>query len=321
VADLMPGPSGSYPQDLAAGGTLLFFRPAGLDAEPWVSDGTAAGTRLVRDIHPSGRSEPSAFTALAGGRVLFFARTPAEGREPWITDGTLAGTALVADVWPGPGDSVAASTPLAVVGSGRVALFAADEGVAGQELWRTDGTSAGTWRLTDIDPGPASSMPGEIVRTGARLLFAAQDQRVGREPWAMPLVATGDSLAAPIGAGCAGTGGRIPVLAGDGVPALGNAAFAAELDDARPGAGAALVLSAQRQTLQFGACSLYLALPGQVVPFVAGATGSGRVPLPIPAVPALRGLEIFLQGLVADPAGGFANLLAFSNALHLVLGD
>ena len=36
----------------------------------------------------------------------------------------------------------------------------------GQELWRTDGTPAGTFPVRDIAPGPASSDPQQLTAAG-----------------------------------------------------------------------------------------------------------------------------------------------------------
>jgi ELWxxDGT repeat protein len=61
--------------------------------ELWKSDGTTAGTQLVKDIEP-GRygSDPRTLTAV--GDVLFFSR----GDELWKSDGSEAGTILVKDI-------------------------------------------------------------------------------------------------------------------------------------------------------------------------------------------------------------------------------
>ena len=60
VRDINPGSGGSFPNFLTdAGGTLFFsaFHPTS-GGELWKSDGTEAGTVLVKDINPSGTSSP-----------------------------------------------------------------------------------------------------------------------------------------------------------------------------------------------------------------------------------------------------------------------
>jgi ELWxxDGT repeat protein len=70
--------------------------------ELWVTDGTSAGTTLVKDIFPgTSGSFPGAFTLLRNGKAIFQANDGTNGTELWITDGTSAGTALVKDIWPG----------------------------------------------------------------------------------------------------------------------------------------------------------------------------------------------------------------------------
>ena len=56
------------------------------------------------------------------------------------------------------------------VGAGRTK--ARDVG-NGSELWVTDGTSAGTTLLQDLEPGPRSSLPRTPVLAGCRLFFVA----------------------------------------------------------------------------------------------------------------------------------------------------
>ena len=56
--DIVPGPGSSYPGNLIeVNGTLFFsaFHPD-TGSELWKSDGTEAGTVLVRDINPAGSS-------------------------------------------------------------------------------------------------------------------------------------------------------------------------------------------------------------------------------------------------------------------------
>lgn len=70
--------------------------------ELWRSDGTAAGTSLLRDIYPSADSDP-VVARTVNGLTYFFATDPNNGYELWRTDGTNAGTQLVQNLNPGTG--------------------------------------------------------------------------------------------------------------------------------------------------------------------------------------------------------------------------
>jgi ELWxxDGT repeat protein len=83
-------------------GKQVFY--AGQDSsgvEPWVSDGTAAGTHLLKDIIPAGDSNPSWFENF-NGMTLFEITDPSSGEQLWRTDGTAAGTIQVAGIPPQP---------------------------------------------------------------------------------------------------------------------------------------------------------------------------------------------------------------------------
>jgi ELWxxDGT repeat protein len=77
--------------------------PTGL--ELWKTDGTAAGTVLVKDIAPGGGADPTRLTAL-GNILLFEANDGTSGMELWKSDGTAAGTGRIKDINPGSGPSV-----------------------------------------------------------------------------------------------------------------------------------------------------------------------------------------------------------------------
>ena len=56
----------------------------GTGLEPWVSDGTVQGTRMVQDISPGpGSSYPRGFTRV-GTSVFFVAHDTAHGDELWV---------------------------------------------------------------------------------------------------------------------------------------------------------------------------------------------------------------------------------------------
>lgn len=85
-----------------------------------------------------------------------------------------------------------------------IAYFAHDDGVAGTELWRSDGTAAGTWRVRDICPGRCWGMVQEITVAGGRLFFAADDGAHGSELWSSDGTAEGTARVTDIAPGLRG---------------------------------------------------------------------------------------------------------------------
>lgn len=151
----------------------------GLGVEPWWTDGTPAGTFLLRDIFaPSAGSFPRHPIDL-NGILLFTADDGFHGRELWRSDGSNRGTYMVADIAAGS----AASSPDELVRVGDLVYFTAEDEAGGRELWATDGTSAGTRRAADIHSGTASSSPKQLTPAGDRLFFFAEDGQHGVELW------------------------------------------------------------------------------------------------------------------------------------------
>jgi ELWxxDGT repeat protein len=77
--------------------------------------------------------------------------------------------------------------PGPLVDLGGTLLFGAVSRAHGRELWRSDGTEAGTVRLQDLVPGPISSNPTGFTLSGSRVYFAADDTVTGEELWSLPL--------------------------------------------------------------------------------------------------------------------------------------
>jgi ELWxxDGT repeat protein len=156
---------------LRVAGSRLFFPSSTADSgqELWVSDGTEAGTRMIRDIRPgaNGSIDGSSLTSF-GDRALFMANDGIHGIEPWITDGTEAGTHALRDIDPGLGNGSSLYQAFIVVGE--LAYFTATD-ANGPELWRTDGTEAGTFLVRDIVPGKEGSNPSSLTAMGGELFF------------------------------------------------------------------------------------------------------------------------------------------------------
>lgn len=171
------------------------------DIELWVSDGTSAGTMMLKDIYPGNTygSYPVDFTEING--ILFFtAFTANEGRELWRTDGTSNGTYMVKDIIPGSvgGFSVAAQFAYethyfnVVWQNGSDFYFTANNNASVPggsytndiELWKSDGTNGGTVMVKDIFAGNTnSSYPADFNQINGTLFFTAESATAGRELW------------------------------------------------------------------------------------------------------------------------------------------
>ena len=62
-------------------------------------------------------------------------------------------------------------------------FFSAADSSSGRELWKSDGTEAGTVRVKDVNPGPGSSEPGYLTNVNGTLFFRAADSSSGWELW------------------------------------------------------------------------------------------------------------------------------------------
>ncbi len=88
------------------GSTLYFGLSTDEDrAQLWSSNGTPAGTQLVRNVAPGLQIGLLDSMTRIGSFAYFSAEDAGFGRELWRTDGTAAGTVRLTDVNPGPADS------------------------------------------------------------------------------------------------------------------------------------------------------------------------------------------------------------------------
>lgn len=166
-----PWPSGTHFVEM--GGAFYFLSSDGIHGtELWRTDGTAAGTRIVKDICPGSCASWILRLAVWGSTLYFAADDGAHGKELWKSDGTEAGTQQVADIVPGFNGSVPSEiTPL-----GGSVLFEADSSSGYGELWISDGSAAGTSLVKDLDPGSSSGgWPWGLTPFGGQVFFSAAD--------------------------------------------------------------------------------------------------------------------------------------------------
>jgi ELWxxDGT repeat protein len=208
VEDINSGLAGANPHDLInINGTLFFGATDGIHGnELWRSNGTPAGTVLVRDINPGpGDSTPTDFADVSG-TLFFVANDGAHGAELWKSNGTAAGTALVDDIAPGK----LPSNPRDLANVNGTLFFRANDGIRGHELWRSNGTAAGTVLVKDINPGSASSHIRYTTNVNGTLFFAANDGTHGNELWTSNGTAAGTFLVRDINPGHGAYNGSYP---------------------------------------------------------------------------------------------------------------
>src|SRR5262249_36818953 len=186
-------------------GTLFFSA-----GELWKSDGTEAGTVLIKDIFPGGSwdytyygnfytpnsSNPSNLTNV-NGTLFFTASDGVHGRELWKSDGTEAGTVLVKDVKPG----YTSSYPSDLTAVNGTLFFSASDAVHGLELWKCPAPPAGAVLVKDIFSGSTSSYPSYLTNVNGTLFFSPIDTTHGWELWKSDGTAAGTVLVKDVNPG------------------------------------------------------------------------------------------------------------------------
>lgn len=231
LKDLSPGSASTAltsPAEIVPLGNTLYFTatPAGGSLQLWKSDGSDAGTAVFgAALFTSPKT-----LRIWNGSLVFTAVNKSGVRTLWKSDGTEAGTVQLAILAlsttsqvailgstilfevPGTGEQShlyrSNGTPNVAVlvksftrmenlaalpalsGSVAAAYFSAED-AAGVELWRSDGTTAGTLRLADINPGTGSSYPATFTVAGNRMFFRADHGDNWRELWVSDGTAAG----------------------------------------------------------------------------------------------------------------------------------
>jgi ELWxxDGT repeat protein len=212
VKDIVAGPEGSFPRNLYnLNGALLFGANDGVNGdELWRSNGTAAGTYLLRDVYPGqGVTPPRDFTQV--NQLAYFVGDDASGSRLWRTDGTTAGTVALSPtnvrhltnvngqlvfvdnggLWKMTASSLTNLTSgsnatrdfTSLINVSGTLFFTKWDSATGLELWKSNGTQAGTARIKDIQPGSSDSDPQHLTNVSGTLFFAAADTTFNNELW------------------------------------------------------------------------------------------------------------------------------------------
>ena len=147
--------------------------------ELWITDGTAANTRMVGDLRPGaedglGRNDP---IFAVGGTAYFSANDGEIGAELWMSDGESI--ELVADI-----NTDGVSNPRAFTLYDNGFVFSAVSNEHGRELWYYDTSRKELTRLTDVNPGSSDSVRANAQPyvDGSNIYFRANDG-TGEELW------------------------------------------------------------------------------------------------------------------------------------------
>ena len=175
---------------LELNGVLYFVvDKASGSAELWKSDGTTAGTSLLTDLILSPSKEDLVSMHVLNGEcfvhlaVLDFEDQPVSVRL-WKSNGTVGGTVQL------HAGGMASAIDLDEVNyeyqNGASVLnnelyFLGVDSNHGYEIWKTDGTVAGTQLAVDLNIGKASSYPSQFVRYNDEIILAANNGIYGQE--------------------------------------------------------------------------------------------------------------------------------------------
>ena len=114
---------------------------------------------------------------------LYFGAQYGAGRELCESDGSVANSVQTKDIYSGATGLVQnSSNPSELTTLGSIFMFAATD-ATGTELWKSDGTNAGTIQVKDINPAANSSSPKALIEFNGTLYFTADDGTNGRELW------------------------------------------------------------------------------------------------------------------------------------------
>ncbi len=143
-------------------------------AELWRSDGTSAGTWLVKDIFPGINSSNLRSITVSGNKLIFSANDGVHSQSIWVSDGTGSGTKMIVDLLA----SSTANPTYLTDANGTVYFFTDDYlyGTQASQLWKTNGTEGGTSLVIDLFQmpfDPRFSQGRQITNVDGRIYFTA----------------------------------------------------------------------------------------------------------------------------------------------------
>ncbi len=157
-------------------GSILFLNTStdsGL--ELWITDGTVAGTRLVKDINSGKGNVSGQFAGLNGfsfKEKAYFMANDGNGPEVWVSDGTEAGTGILKDEVTTGNSNQYVALPYAKNDN-----YFIYQG-ANFNVYASDGTTAGTQSIGTYENAPINFYTEGLTmgaQTSGYMYFTAKD--------------------------------------------------------------------------------------------------------------------------------------------------
>ncbi len=201
--DAFGNPNGSYPDNMTVLNGHLYFiaSDATHGRELWVSDGTEAGTHIVKDVRVGTGESYITEIVVMNNRLYFFASSTGTGFELWTSDGSEAGTYMV----PFSSPETTPHNPMRLRASSDLLYFGAKTSASmnnyNYELWSSDGEEV--WMVTDINGTEDGSVDinSDFTVFNDKLFFTANDGVHGKELWSSDGTEEGTVLVKDIAVG------------------------------------------------------------------------------------------------------------------------
>lgn len=176
---------------IALGNECLFMLTTNTSqAQLWKSDGTVLGTSMVKDLPFTSGYTDFRMTEF-DDKIWFTASDDTDQTALWCTDGTELGTLEFSALYPG------GYSATRILGTTATHLyFAGDDGVIGNELWRTDGIALPEL-VSDVNPDGSSSVYSATF-IDEKMYFSASVGNNGVEPFVSDGTPLGTSMIADL---------------------------------------------------------------------------------------------------------------------------
>jgi ELWxxDGT repeat protein len=204
-----------FESQAAVAGTLFFSANDGTHGnELWQSNGTVAGTFMVQDVDAGSPTTDPKDLVNVNGTLFFAARDGTHGFQLWDYNGSAQGTALVKDIYPTNGyytgryGGPSYVSPTTLTNIQGTLLFSADDGTHGAELWRSNGSAAGTLMVADLNITHPGSQPSHFMNVNGTIFFSADDGMHGTQVWRTNGTAGGTFMLADVDPGSGKSGSK-----------------------------------------------------------------------------------------------------------------